>query len=196
MRHGETDWNKLLKIQGSTDIPLNQEGIDLAERVSYSLHNEGISFDKVYSSPLVRAKETAIIINKYSNAPIVFDERLREFCFGKAEGVTLDELNKNPKYLNIRNWFFKPENYKAEFGAETYESFFSRIDSFIDDLKNETCKNILIVCHGGLVRGFIKEVSDLPIDKIASIKIHNCAVNLIKYENGKFFVEYIAKSFA
>ena len=57
MRHSETDWNELLKIQGSTDIPLNQDGIDFAEKVSVSICRNKIWFDKIYSSPLIRAKK-------------------------------------------------------------------------------------------------------------------------------------------
>lgn len=195
MRHSETDWNKLLKIQGSTDIPLNQEGICFAEKVSVSIYRNKICFDKIYSSPLIRAKKTAEIMNKYSNAPIILDDRLKEFHFGQAEGVTYEELKTNPKFSNLKNWFLDSKNYKAELGAESYESFFGRIDAFIDDLKKETCGNILVVCHGGVVRGLLKEISNWSIEKFASVKIPNCGLNLVKYENKKFFVEYTAKIF-
>ncbi len=195
MRHSETDWNKLLKIQGSTDIPLNQEGIKLAEKVSDSIYRNKIFFDKIYSSPLIRAKKTAEIMNKYSNVSIILDDRLKEFHFGQAEGVSFEELKTNPKFSSLKNWFLDPKNYKAEFGSESYESFFGRIDSFIDDLKKETFKNILVVCHGGVVRGLLKEISNWSIEQFASVKIPNCGLNLVKYENGKFFVEYTAKLF-
>ena len=57
MRHGKTDWNKMEKLQGSVDIPLNEEGVSIA-RKAHDKYKE-ISFDICYSSPLVRAKETA-----------------------------------------------------------------------------------------------------------------------------------------
>ena len=62
MRHGETDWNKLGKLQGSVDIPLNEFGIDLAEKTRDGFRKEGITFDKVFSSPYVRARKTAEIM--------------------------------------------------------------------------------------------------------------------------------------
>ena len=195
MRHGETDWNKELRIQGSTDVPLNQEGIKLAQEVSVAVFKNGIVFDKIYSSPLVRAKKTAEIMNEYSAAPIVLDDRIREFSFGSAEGHTFAELKENPKFSNLKNWFLNPLEYKADFGAESYESFFGRIDRFIEDLKKNDCKNILIVCHGGVVRGLLKEFCNWPVQKFASVKIPNCGLNLVKYENGKFSVEFTARVF-
>ena len=195
MRHGETDWNKELRIQGSTDIPLNENGIKLAEHVSEAVFGADITFDRIFSSPLQRARQTAEIMNKFSKAPIFIDERIREFCFGEAEGVTYEELKTNPKFLNLRNWFLDPENYKAELGAESYVDFFSRIDSFLEDVKKVDSENILIVCHGGVVRGLLKEICGWPIAKFASAKIPNCGLNLAKFENGKFTVEYTARVF-
>lgn len=69
IRHGETDWNKKLKIQGQADIPLNQTGRMQAEIAAKYL--DGIQFDAVFSSPLLRARETAKIIIKIEKYPFI-----------------------------------------------------------------------------------------------------------------------------
>ena len=84
IRHGETIWNKENKIQGQSDIPLNEYGRELAYITADALKD--IPFDIVYSSPLIRAKETADILVKNRNLEIHTDHRLVEMSFGEGEG--------------------------------------------------------------------------------------------------------------
>ena len=90
IRHGETDWNKEFKIQGSSDIELNEYGRELAFITREGLRH--IPFDIAYTSPLKRAKETAEIILGGRNIPLYEDKRVQEACFGSFEGATLKEL--------------------------------------------------------------------------------------------------------
>ena len=76
MRHGKTDWNAKHKLQGRTDIPLNEEGIQMAEQAKEKYKD--VNFDICYCSPLVRAKQTAEIVLEGRNIPIVYDDRLME----------------------------------------------------------------------------------------------------------------------
>ena len=85
VRHGQTDWNVEGRIQGSTDIPLNQTGIEQAYQVKQLLDQE--SFDLVLASPLLRAYETAKIICLDKAVEIEGDERLKERNFGSYEGT-------------------------------------------------------------------------------------------------------------
>ena len=87
VRHGQTDWNKAGRIQGHTNTELNNEGRKQAQIVKEKLN--GIKFDKVFASPLKRAKETAQII---SEQEIVFDDRLKERCNGELEGKIKTEI--------------------------------------------------------------------------------------------------------
>lgn len=199
MRHGETDWNIVKRIQGTTDIPLNQNGLLLAEKTAAEMNRQGIRFDRIYSSPLIRAKQTAELMNKFSNVEIKYDDRIREFCFGKGEGITFEEIKVNPEYKMLRNWFLSPADYKAEKGAESYESFFGRIDDFLDNeirpIEKE-CGSVLVVCHGGVVRGLLKQMLGWSVERFAETKIPNCGINLMNLENGIFSLEYSAKIFA
>ena len=80
IRHGETEWNKMGKMQGKTDISLSEDGRKLAQKTADGLKN--IKFDYIFSSPLERAYETACIIKGDRDIEIVKDERLIEVGFG------------------------------------------------------------------------------------------------------------------
>lgn len=198
MRHGETDWNKQYLIQGSTDIPLNENGIRMTQVTASGIKADGITFDVIYSSPLDRARKTAEIIKGDSDLPVIIDDRIREFGFGEAEGVTYDELKTNPKFSNLKNWFLKPEDYEPELGAESYDEFFGRLQDFLDNqikpLENKY-ESVLLTCHGGVVRGLLKIISKWDVKRFSETKIPNCGLNLVTLKDGQFTVEYTAKVF-
>ena len=85
IRHGETDYNKERKIQGSCDIPLNEYGRELARETAEGLKD--IPFDVIFTSPLCRARETAEWIARGRQIPVYEDKRLQEICFGEYEGL-------------------------------------------------------------------------------------------------------------
>ena len=84
VRHGETEWNKARKIQGQVDIPLNEFGRTLAKKTAKGLAD--IKFDLCYTSPLVRAKETAELILAGGTTQIIEDARIEEMAFGEYDG--------------------------------------------------------------------------------------------------------------
>ena len=92
IRHGETDYNKTQTFQGHLDIPLNKQGIVQA---NLALENsKSIKIDKIYYSPLSRAKQTAEIINSFHNAEMIADDRLKEIYMGSLQGKTPNKLKK------------------------------------------------------------------------------------------------------
>ena len=198
MRHGETDWNRERRIQGSTDIPLNQNGINLAQKVSRRIHENGIYFDLIFTSQLIRARKTAEIMNQFSHSEIIVDTRIKEFLFGQAEGATYDDLRNDPKFGSLKNWFLDPQNYHAELGAESYEQFFGRIHSFLEEQikpRESSCSDVLIVCHGGVVRGLLKVMLGWSVQRFAETKIPNCGLNLVELKNGDYNLIYTAREF-
>ena len=148
-RYGQTDWNVLGKIQGQTDIELNDNGRQQAKETGELIKNENI--DIIITSPLKRAKETAKIINENFNVTIIEDNRLMERNFGKSEGLTKDDRRKlkeiNPEVNDVWNY-----NKNIDFnGMETMQDFCNRIYKFLDEIINKyRYKNILIVTHGGV----------------------------------------------
>ena len=137
VRHGQTEWNKIGKMQGHKDIELNDEGKQQAQVVKEKL--QGIKFDKVFSSPLIRATETAKII---SNQEITIDNRLIERFNGELEGKLKKDIKVFPDFNDPND---------TRFGIESLDSFRNRINDFLDEItKKYKDKNILVVTHAGV----------------------------------------------
>ena len=93
VRHGETVWNREKRIAGSTDVALTEKGREEAEERGKELEKLGLKVDRIYSSPLSRAYDTALIIASHLKVEVEKDERLREQAFGYWEGVA-QEIEK------------------------------------------------------------------------------------------------------
>lgn len=173
MRHGRTDWNDCHKLQGRTDIPLNEEGRLMAERAGKEYQD--IPLDLCYSSPLIRAKETAEIVLYGRKVPILTDDRLQEMCFGKYEGQknVFSDLSSP-----INPLFTAPEKYTVSVGgAETFVELFTRTGSFLKEIINplmEKEKNVLIVGHGAMNLSIISQIRHLPIEQFWNPGIESC----------------------
>ena len=172
IRHGKTDWNVLHKLQGRTDIPLNEEGRRMAAEAGERCRE--ISFDICYCSPLIRARETAEILMKNRDIPIVLDDRLKEMCFGTWEGYeNVFEKTDSPMYT-----FFKdPLHYVAPEGAESFDELFTRTGSFLNEIVKPALqerKKILIVGHGAMNSSIVCQVKNLPLSEFWSAGIENC----------------------
>lgn len=171
-RHGQTDWNKEMKIQGRVDIPLNEEGIKQAKELHDKLLDTHIDF--VISSPLSRALETAKLIRGERDIPLFTDERILEEYYGEMEGKS--RLN-NPAYLKQRTSFFK--RYPK---GESYFDVYHRVASFFEDLKKRfpPSSTILIVGHGGMSRVVNIYFKDMENDDFPSYGLKNCEI--VEYE--------------
>ena len=140
-RHGQTNWNVQKKVMGRCDKPLNEKGKEQAEETRNSLIETDI--DLIICSPLQRAKQTAEVINRDRNIPIIYDERIIERDFGEFEGKETKDFDFHG-YWN----YYKNDIYEK---AENIQEFFKRIYSFLDDITNKySDKNVLIVAHGGV----------------------------------------------
>lgn len=179
IRHGKTDWNALYKLQGRTDIPLNEEGRKMAKDAAEKYKR--IPFDVCYCSPLSRALETAKLLLEKRNVPIRVDDRLKEMSFGVYEGM--ENIFSKPE-CNIYKFFKDPQNYVADGGAESFEELFARTGSFIKEVIEPGLKenqDILIVGHGAMNNSIISQIRDIPIKDFWTIAIPNCElITLIK----------------
>ncbi len=169
IRHGETDYNKTKTFQGHLDIALNQKGIFQANLALE--HSKSIRFDKIYYSPLLRAKQTAEIINSFHNATMLPDDRLKEIFMGSLQGKKFSKLKEFDKIQAFSN----PER----FGGESHEEFCERVKSFYDEIK-DTTENILIVSHGGVYRALYKILNNLDNLQFDLETISNASIIVLK----------------
>ena len=125
---------------GRKDIPLNDIGIDEAYTTSEVLKDN--IFDLIICSPLMRAKQTANIINENRNNEIIYDERIMERCLGDLEGKPYTSDNNDIWDININS---------SSDSIETMVEFKNRVYAFLDEVLNKYPeKNILLVTHGGV----------------------------------------------
>ena len=153
-RHGQTDWNLEKKVMGRCDIPLNENGKEQAKIVRDFLENTPI--DKIICSPLLRAKETAWIINEKKQVEIVYDNRFIERDFGEFEGLTRSEFDFNG-FWNI----YSNQNFNK---AESIPEVQNRVFNLLDELRNNPNENILIVAHGGVGLVLMSYFEGVPED--------------------------------
>ncbi|MCM1508617.1 MAG: histidine phosphatase family protein [Ruminococcus flavefaciens] len=178
MRHGKTDWNAEHKLQGRTDIPLNDEGRAMAENAGIMYRD--IHIDVCYCSPLVRARETAEILLKGRNVPIITDKRLAEMSFGVCEGMkNYFEVKDN----SISPLFSQPEKYVTPVeNGESFEELYARTGEFIREVIEPQLKDrdILIVGHGAMNNSIICQLKDISLENFWSIGIENCKLIRLK----------------
>jgi uncharacterized phosphatase len=169
VRHGETEWNLIGKLQGRTDIPLNPTGIKQAEECSMFLSD--FNWDVIIASPLKRAKQTAEIINIKLRLPIFEKEEFLERAYGDAEGMDMEErLNRFPDGI-IPN-------------QEDMHSLKQRVMEGINNINEKfPNKKVLLVAHGAVINSILATLSDGKIGSGKTKLINACISNIHFFEN-------------
>lgn len=168
-RHGQTDWNVAGKIQGSTDIELNEIGKKQAKIISEKLENTSI--DVILSSPLKRAKQTAQIIRGKRNIPLVIEEKLKERYFGQLEGKT----RKDFAFEAMWNYQLNTN----EGNVETVHQLYERVELLLEEIKTTyQGKTVLVVTHAGLTVPLRSYLENVPkeSENIHKLGIENCEI--------------------
>lgn len=188
VRHGETDYNRHQMLQGHIDVPLNRNGEIQAEKAAETL--KGITFERVYASPLLRAEATARILMRYSpQSELVIDHRLIELSYGNMEGKRLEALPSS-----VRSLFEHPEQYIPPEGGESIMELKERCRFFLEDLQKFLSalpdqSSILIVSHGAAIRGLISCITEGSISDFWKPQVGNCAVIWAGYLHGQLFLK-------
>ncbi len=188
-RHGETDWNKARRLQGQSDIPLNEAGRELAMQTGEALKD--IPFDRAFCSPLRRALETAQILIRGREILLEADSRLMEMCFGSFEGGEYDTAREQESWHPLHDFFHSPENYVPPEGAESFQDVIERGRAFLQERivpLEASCENILIAAHGALNRAILCTVADIPLKRFWEIKLPNCAASILELRQGRFHI--------
>jgi len=178
IRHGETDWNTVGKLQGREDIPLNETGAEQARNCASAL--AGGNWAAVYTSPLSRAVKTAEIIAAELNIPVYADEALTERDFGKSSGLTYDK----------RNWLFP----NGGDGSENMEAVRERMYNAVKRIADAHYPhNVIIVSHGGSINALLAKLSNFAIGSGKTV-LKNACMSILEYDGGAFEIESYNKT--
>jgi uncharacterized phosphatase len=147
LRHGQTDWNIDMRLQGISDIPLNETGHGQARKVAEILADQ--QWHEVVSSPLSRAQDTArYVADALGISEVKIEPLLLERSFGAAEG------------LSYEDWRSRLQAGIIAEGAESVEELEERSNQLLSNLaKNYEGRRVLTVSHGALIRKIISMVS-------------------------------------
>jgi broad specificity phosphatase PhoE len=184
-RHGQTDLNKKRLMQGLTDAPLNQTGIEQAKAARSAIGD--VKFDAVYASPLIRAVRTAEIIGNVETDQVIIDKRIIEVDFGRYEKKHYLRMGPSMSFY----WIF-PERIKAPETVEPISSMIARSREFLQDIEKKDYEDVLVVCHGGIIRALCGYLEGRPSGIKWRPKPENCEIRL--YESKGDGYQYI-KSF-
>ena len=177
-RHGQTDYNVGRVMQGRSDIPLNDVGRGQARARREAVKD--VEFDAVYSSPLVRAVETASIISDRDQKDIITDERIIEASFGKYELKGYYTMG-----LSMTLYWSFPEIFPAPKGVETIKEMIGRTSSFLSELEKKDFENVLVVCHGGIIRPMRGYLEDKKNGIVWRPRPQNCEMFVYEVIDGR-----------
>jgi len=166
VRHGESIWNKENKICGATDIALTQKGFEQAEETAGNILKLGIQADCILYSPLIRAKDTALCIEKITGIPAKEEQRLIEQNFGIFESTPRDgkEFHEAKKNFASRNGT-----------GESMLQVAQRIYNLLDEIRQGD-KVYILVAHNGIARIVESYFREMTNEEFSSFGIQNCEV--------------------
>lgn len=177
VRHGESQWNVLKKIQGQQDVPLTNRGIKQANLIGNRLVHERI--DRIYSSDLKRAYDTAEIIGKRLSLNVIPTKEFREIDFGIWEGMSNDKMHIE-YYNELCLWRKEPERLKVE-GAESLRELQLRAMAAVNKIiNNEVGDNILIVSHSATLKTIILGLLNMDLAYFKNLTLGNVSLSIVE----------------
>jgi broad specificity phosphatase PhoE len=145
VRHGETDWNRDQRLQGTSDVSLNARGFGQAQELAD--HLSRLTIACVITSPLVRAAATAATLADRCRCPLVIDTRLREVDHGSWTARTLPDIARESPRL-VTGGQLEPAAFDVS-GGETLRDVFLRVSSALADIvARHDGQSVVVVSHG------------------------------------------------
>ncbi len=194
VRHGETDWNRIRRLQGHTDVALNATGVEQAARLAAALAGERIA--AIHASDLGRALATAEPVAAGLGVPVTPHAALRERNYGVLEGKTYAEILENHPEEAER---MRGRDVKSRFvNGESQQEFFERVVGAVTRIVEAEAAaasaagaprpTVLIVSHGGVLDMLYRAANDEPLDAERTWPIPNAVINRLDYQHGRFAV--------
>lgn len=185
VRHGETYWNQEHRMQGQINIPLNEQGREQARQAAERLKE--IPFDICYTSPLSRAKDTALEILKGREVSIVDEPLLLEQAYGLSEGASQKGFfdPASPLY----GYSYKPEIYQPDIGAESFGELLFRAEEMVEKRMlpaQKQYEHVLITAHGAILCGILEVIQKTPLSCFWEALLPNCGTAVVELRDGVF----------
>ena len=182
IRHGETDFNRELRFQGQVDVPLNETGHEQARRVAARLAGEAV--DRVYSSDLIRTRQTALPTVRQAALSETADAGLREQNFGRVDGMRVADIQARfPQ--DWRQWLMFEADYAFAGGGESTRRFHARVLDTVHRLAAaHVGQTLLVVTHGGVLDMVYRSALGLPLDGPRQSLMHNGGMSRVRVGGG------------
>lgn len=189
VRHGQTNWNSEGRLQGHTDIPLNEEGLRQAESIGRRLSR--IELSAVYSSDLQRAAQTARAIADFHGLEVTATPYLRESCLGEWEGLTADEIVARGDE-QLWNDYRKDSTAYRPPGGEPYQQVWDRLMVVRDLIVGAHPKgHVAVVGHGGSMRALLSDALGSDIRSIRRMSLDNASLSIIERSHNRVIVRLL-----
>jgi 2,3-bisphosphoglycerate-dependent phosphoglycerate mutase len=186
IRHGETDWNVEKRIQGHTDISLNETGRAQALAMAFNAAHQ--RFHAIYSSDLLRALETAQVLAQREDHAVKLLPQLRERHYGIFQGITAEEgAERYPQAY--AHYIARDPDYDFETG-ESLRGFAERVAEGVDWLvRHHSGQTIAAVSHSGVLDVIYRRATNRPLSTPRDFKIPNCALNWFHFDGQGWHLE-------
>jgi broad specificity phosphatase PhoE len=179
VRHGQSTWNAQGRIQGWADPPLDDTGQEQARRLAQRLAAEEHTISALYSSPLLRARQTAEAIGLALDLTVQTDDRLKENDVGLLSGLTGDEVERQfPEWITARRvsleWMPPP-------GGEDRDTFVRRAVAVMSDIvTHHPDQSVAVVSHGGTLGVYLAHLLEMPIHRSLPFQFDNTSLSVVK----------------
>ncbi len=186
IRHGQTDWNLQQRFQGQIDTPLNTTGHAQAQRLAARLAGE--RHDALFSSDLLRARETALPLGAAWQLPAVALAGLREQNFGLLEGLDVATIQARHPELWQR-WLEQDADFAAP-GGESQRRFHARVLAALKELAALAAgRRVAVVTHGGVLDMLWRTAHGLPLSGLRTCAIPNTGLNRLRWAGGALHID-------
>jgi len=193
VRHGETDWNALRRIQGQSESRLNDTG--KLQAAALRARIESMEIESIYCSPSHRTTETKDILTQNLQLETQYDPDLREIFLGPWEGLMWSDLEKTDP-AQVKQFREQPEHFVLE-GAETFQQMQDRGMSVLAKIVKQSLAaqktRVLVVSHGAFIKTLLAGVAGIPVSRLCEHSaLPNCSVSVVQFDGEKPGVETIA----
>lgn len=185
VRHGETNYNVQHRFQGSTDMPLNERGLEQASCLWVPMSK--LHLDKIYISPYKRTTQTALQVQAGRDIPVIAEPRLCEIHCGQWEGLVREEIEHRwPGMIDL--WEHKPDELRMPEGETFLQVQDRAVEALKEILTKEEGKSVVIVTHMLTIQLIMSRLLNIPIREVwKMVRLENTSITTIDFSSDNEF---------